>query len=135
MCDASEYSSLQVYMSSHMKYLLNIICKLERKIEKEPFHSILPLFFIHQIQLLLNKYLYFALKELLVFVVDYLSIDPSQLLQAISATETRDGGWIATVSQPCMNALDLQVPFVGILETMPLHQGLLFGIKSKTGSG
>jgi hypothetical protein len=65
-------------MSSHMNYVFNIACKLERKIEKEPFHSILPSFDIHQIQLLLNKNLYFALKEPFVFVANYLSVDPSQ---------------------------------------------------------
>jgi hypothetical protein len=118
-----------------MKYVFNITCKSERRIEKEPFHSILHSFDIHQIQLLLNKNLYVALKEPLVFVADYLSVDPSQLLQAISANHTRDGGWIATASQPLMNALDLRVPYVGILETMPLHRRPLFGIHNKTRSG
>ena len=66
-------------MSSHITYVFNIACKPERKIEKEPFHSVLPSFDIHQIQLLLNKNLYFALKEPFVFVADYLSVDPSQL--------------------------------------------------------
>ncbi len=88
MCDATEYSSLEVYMSSHMNYVFNITCKPEKKIEKEPFHSNLPSFDIHQIQLLLNKNLYFALKEPYVFVADYLSVDPEQLREAISLNET-----------------------------------------------
>jgi hypothetical protein len=117
------------------KYVFIIICKPEKKIEKEPFHPILPLFDIHRIQLLLMKNLYFVLKEPFVFVADYLGVDPEQLIQAISANETTDGGWIATVSQPLMNVLDLQVPYyVGILETRMLHRRPLFGIRNKSGS-
>jgi hypothetical protein len=74
MCDAIEYSSLEAYMSSHMNYVFNITSKPEKKIDKEPFHSNLPSFDIHQIQLLLNKNLYFALKEPYVFVADYISV-------------------------------------------------------------
>jgi hypothetical protein len=93
------------------------------------------LFDIHRIQLLLMKNLYFVLKEPFVFVADYLGVDPEQLIQAISANETTDGGWIATVSQPLMNVLDLQVPYyVGILETRMLHRRPLFGIRNKSGS-
>ena len=122
MCDATEYSSLEVYMSSYMNYAFNITCKPEKKIEKEPFHSNLPSFDIHQIQLLLNKNLYFALKEPYVFVADYLSVDPEQLREAISANETTYGCWIETVSQPLMNGLDLQVTYVGVLlKTMALR--------------
>jgi hypothetical protein len=135
MCDATDYSSLQVYMSSQMNYVFNIASKPEKKIEKEPFHSILPSFDIHQIQLLLNKNLYFALKVPYVFVADYLSVDPDHLRQAISVDENQDGGWIATVSQCLMNGLDLQVPYVGILETTTLHHRPLFGIKNKTQLG
>jgi hypothetical protein len=47
MCDVTEYSSLQIYMSSKTNYDFNITTKLEKKIEKEPFHSILPSFDIH----------------------------------------------------------------------------------------
>jgi hypothetical protein len=135
MCDATEYSSLEVYMSSHMNYVFNITCKPEKKIEKEPFHSNLPSFDIHQIQLLLNKNLYFALKEPYVFVADYLSVDPEQLRQAISVNETTGGGYIATVSQALINSLDFLVPYGGILETMELRRRPLFGIKNTTASG
>jgi hypothetical protein len=44
MCDATEYSSLEVYTSSHMNYVFNITCKPEKKIEKELFHSNHPSF-------------------------------------------------------------------------------------------
>jgi hypothetical protein len=76
MCDVTEYSSLDIYMSSQTNYEFNITSKSEEKIEKEPFHSILPSFDINQIQVLLNKNLYSVLKEPLVFVSDYLGVDP-----------------------------------------------------------
>jgi hypothetical protein len=40
------------------------------------------------------------LREPIVFVSDYLGLDSEQLFQAMTANETTDGGWIATVSQP-----------------------------------
>jgi hypothetical protein len=52
-----------------------------------------------------------------VFVSDYLGVNSQQLIQAITANETTDGGWMATVSQDLMNALNLQVAYVGILKT------------------
>jgi hypothetical protein len=66
-----------------------------------------------------------------VFVSDYLGSE--QLFQATTANETADGGWIATVSQPLMESLNLQVPYVGMLESEEYHRLPLFGIKSKTG--
>ena len=42
MCDATAYSSLEVYMSSHMNYVFNITSKPERKIEKEPSTPFFP---------------------------------------------------------------------------------------------
>jgi hypothetical protein len=74
------------------------------------------------------------LKEPYVFVAGYLSVDPDQLREAISLNETTDGGYIATLNQALMNCLDLQVPYVGILETMALRQRPLFGSKNMTGS-
>jgi hypothetical protein len=134
MGDATEYSSLEVFMSSHMNYVFNITCKPEKKIEKEPFHSNLPSFDIHQIQVLLNKNLYFALKEPYVFVADYLSVDPEQLRKAISVNQTTNGGYIATVSQALTDSLDFQVPYVGILETTEVRRRPLFGIMKTSAS-
>ncbi len=134
MCDVTEYSTLDIYMSSQTNYEFNLSSKSEKKIEKEPFHSILPSFDIHQIQVLLNKNLYFAFTEPYVFVSDYLGVDSQQLVQAITAKKTRDGGWIATVSQRLMESLNLQVPYVGILETEDVYRLPLFGIKSQTRS-
>ena len=119
-------------MSSETNYEFNITSKSEKKIEKEPFHSILSTFDIHQVQVLLNKNLYFALREPIVFVSDYLGVDSQQLLEAMRLDETADGGWIATVSQPLMDSLNLQSPYVGILETEECHRLPLFGIKSQT---
>ena len=56
-----------------------------------------------------------------------------QLFQGMTANETSDVGWIATVSQPLMESLNLQVPYVGILESEEYHWLPLFGIKSHTG--
>jgi hypothetical protein len=75
-----------------------------------------------------------ALREPIVFVSDYLGVDSEQLFQAMTANETTYGGWIATVSQPLMEPLNLQVPYVGILETEEYHRLPLFGIKSQTGT-
>ena len=119
-------------MSSQTNYEFNITSKTKKKIEKEPFHLILPSFDIHQVQVLLNKNLYLALRISHVFVYNYLGVDSGQLLEAITLNETTDGGWIATVSQPQMESLNLQVPYVGILESEAFHRRPLFGIKSQT---
>jgi hypothetical protein len=75
------------------------------------------------------------LKEPYIFVSDYLSVDPDQLHEAISVNETTNGdGYIVTVNQALINSLDLQVPYVGILETLELRRHPLFGIKNMTGS-
>jgi hypothetical protein len=132
MCDATEYSSLHCFMSSETNYMFNIASKSEKKIEMELCHAPHHTFDIHNVQLLLNKNLYFALKEPTVFVADYLGVDPDQLLQAILVTKTDDGGWIATVRQHLMNGLDLQIPYAGILETETMDRRPLFGIKSQT---
>jgi hypothetical protein len=109
-------------MSSQTNYEFNITSKTEKKIEKEPFHYILPSFDIHQVQVLLNKNLYLTLRIPYVFVSDYLGVDSGQLLEAITLNETTDGRWIATVSQPLMESLNLQVPYVGILESEEYHR-------------
>jgi hypothetical protein len=92
MCDVTDYSSLEIYMLSQTNYEFNITSKSEKKIEKEPFHSILLSFDIHQVQVLLNNNLYLALREPIVFVSDYLGLDSEQLFQAMTANETTDGG-------------------------------------------
>jgi hypothetical protein len=93
VCDVTEYSSLYIYMSSQTNYEFNMSSKSKKKIEKEPFHaSIQPSFDVHQIQVVLNKNLYFSLKEPIMFVYDYLEVEPQQLYQGIIANETRDGG-------------------------------------------
>jgi hypothetical protein len=81
----------------------------------------LPSFNIHQIQLLLNKNLYFALKEPYIFVADCLSVDLEQLCEAISVNQTTNNGYIATVSQALMDSLDFLVSYAGILETTEVH--------------
>jgi hypothetical protein len=53
MCDVTEYSSLDIYMSSQTNYEFNITSKLEKKIEKEPFHSIL---YLHSISIRFTCY-------------------------------------------------------------------------------
>jgi hypothetical protein len=121
MCDVTEYSSLDIYMSSQTNYKFSITSKSEKKIEKEPFHSILTPFDIHQLQVLLNKNFCIALKERLVFVSDYLGVDPEQLLDTITVIKIPDGGWMATVSQPLMESLKLQDQYVGILESGEQH--------------
>jgi hypothetical protein len=55
------------------------------------------------------------------FVSDYLGVNSQQLFQAIKANETTYGSWMATVSQDLMNALNLQVAYVGTLETEESH--------------
>jgi hypothetical protein len=93
MCDVTDCSSLDVYMSSQTNYEFNITSKTKKKIEKEPFHSILPSFDVHQVQVLPNKNLYFlALRIPYVFVSDYLEVDSGQLLEAITLNEATDGG-------------------------------------------
>jgi hypothetical protein len=62
-------------MSSQTNYEFNITSKTKKKIEKEPFHLILPSFDIHQVQVLLNKNLYLALRLPYVFVSDYLGVN------------------------------------------------------------
>jgi hypothetical protein len=120
-------------MSSESNYVFNITSKPEMKIEKEPFHSIVPTFDVHTSQVLLNKNLYLALKEPLVFVADYLEVDPEQLSKAIAICKTNGGGWIATVSDILMNGLQLQVlPYVGITEMKTTEQRPMLGIKSQT---
>jgi hypothetical protein len=66
------------------------------------------------------------------FVSDYLGVDSQQLYQVITSDETTDGRWIATVSQPLMKSLNLQVPYVGILKTEEFRHCPLFGINSQT---
>jgi hypothetical protein len=62
-------------------------------------------------------------------------VDSEQLIQAITVNETTDGGWIVTTgSQPLMESLNLQVPYVGILESEEYHWLPPFGIKSQTGT-
>lgn len=69
------------------------------------------------------------------FVSDYLGVNSQQLFQAIKANETTYGSWMATVSQDLMNALNLQVAYVGTLETEESHCHPLFEIKSQTRTG
>jgi hypothetical protein len=67
-----------------------------------------------------------------VFLSNFLGVDSGQLLQVITSNETTDGGWMATVSQPLMESLNLQVSYVGLLESEEYHRLPLFGIKSQT---
>ena len=134
MSDSTNYSSLEVFMSSESNYVFNIASKSETKIAKEPFHSILPSFDVHNIQVLLNKNLYFALKDSLVFVADFLQVDPNDLQRAIKLRRTTDGGWIASLSAVLMNGKNLKQPYVGIREMEPRGRRPMFGIKSQTES-
>jgi hypothetical protein len=47
ICDATEYSILQAYMSNQENYIFNITPNLEKKLAKEPFHTLLPTFDVH----------------------------------------------------------------------------------------
>jgi hypothetical protein len=78
-------------MSSEGNYQFNVKMKSGKKIENEPFLSIKSIFDIHHIQVLLNMSLFLALKELVVFVADYLGVGSGQLVQALKTYETTDG--------------------------------------------
>jgi hypothetical protein len=80
------------------------------------------------VQTLLKKNHFLAMKEPILFVANYLGIQPPQLVRAMSTFRTASGGWLATVNETLMNTLPIEKGFLPILKTK-VNRRPLIGMK------
>jgi hypothetical protein len=80
------------------------------------------------VQTLLNKNHILAMKEPILFVADYLGIEPPQLVRAMSTFRATSGGWLATVNETLMNTLPIEKGFLPVLKTK-VNRRPLIGMK------
>jgi hypothetical protein len=69
-----KYSGLEVYMASERNYEFNVKRQLEAKLVKVCILSLESRFEYGDVQTLLNKNRFLAMKEPILFVADYLGI-------------------------------------------------------------
>jgi hypothetical protein len=126
--DPYEYSGLEVYMASKKNYEFNVKKQSEAKLVKLGILSMESWFEYGDVQTLLNKNHFLAMKEPILFVADYLGIEPPQLVKAMSTFELTSGGWLATVNETLMNTLSIEKGFLPILKTK-VNRRPLIGMK------
>jgi hypothetical protein len=103
-------------MASEKNYEFNVKKQSEAKLGKVRTLSLESQFEYGDVQTLLNKNHFLAMKEPILFVADYLGIEPPQLVTAMSTFRTTLGGWLATVSETLMNTLPIEKGFLPILK-------------------
>jgi hypothetical protein len=123
--DLYEFSGLEVYMATETNYEYNVRPTCNKKLAKAKIHSLENRFEFGDVQILLNKNHFMAMKEPIVFVARYLGIEPPQLVRAMSTFQTSSGGWLATVDEDLMNTLPIRKGFTSILNTIVRRRPLI----------
>jgi hypothetical protein len=115
-------------MASEKNYEFNVKKQSEAKLVKVRILSLESRFEYGDVQTLLNKNDFLVMKEPIIFVANYLGIEPPQLVRAMSTFQTTSGGWLATVNETLMNTLPIEKGFLPILQTK-VNRRPLIGMK------
>ena len=115
--DLKECCGLEVYMANEKNYVFNVKEQSQKKLDAVPIHLFENRFEFGDVQILLNKNHFLAMREPICVAAEYLRIEPPQLVNALTTFQTSSGGWMATVDEALMNTLPIEKGFVSILRT------------------